>query len=142
MLLRRFISDSPSATERFAADFSKTLCGGEILAFRGELGQGKTCFVRGLAQGLGCTDDVTSPTFALVNVYNGGRLALYHFDMYRVSDWEDLYSTGYFDYAEMGGVLAVEWSENIEAALPDDVYTVTICSTGENTREILIERRD
>ncbi|MCQ2449181.1 MAG: tRNA (adenosine(37)-N6)-threonylcarbamoyltransferase complex ATPase subunit type 1 TsaE [Clostridia bacterium] len=141
-MIQQYHSSSPAETESFAADFSKSLHGGEIIAFRGELGQGKTCFVRGLAKGLGCTDDVTSPTFALVNVYNGGRLPLYHFDMYRVSGWEDLYSTGYFDYAEAGGVLAVEWSENIENALPDDVITVTLVQTGETDREITVERRE
>ena len=83
---------------------------------------------------------VTSPTFALVNEYLGGRLDLYHFDMYRVTDWNDLYSTGYFEYVESGGVLAVEWSENIENALPDNAIRVTIKRIDETTREITIDR--
>lgn len=141
-MIEQFHSENPGETEAFAATFAQTLKGGEVIAFRGELGLGKTCFVRGLARGLGCTDEVTSPTFALVNVYNGGRLLLYHFDMYRVSGWEDLYSTGYFDYAESGGVLAVEWSENIENALPDDVITVTLTDVGEHARNITVERRN
>ncbi len=142
IIFTQFHSESPAETEQFAADLSQTLSGGEIIAFRGQLGHGKTCFVRGLAKGLGCSDTVTSPTFALVNVYESGRLPLYHFDMYRVSGWEDLYSTGYFDYAESGGVLAVEWSENIENALPDDVITVTITRSGDTGRDITVERRE
>ena len=84
--------------------------------------------------------DVNSPTFALVNEYKGGRLDVYHFDMYRVSGWEDLYTTGYFDYLEMGGVLIVEWSENIEAALPDDTVTVSIENVSETDRLITVTR--
>ena len=99
---------------------------------------GKTCFTRGLAAGLGYKGEVTSPTFALINEYLGGRLPLYHFDMYRVSGWEDLYSTGFFDYLEQGGVIAAEWSENIENALPENTITVTFDRLGDEKREIII----
>ena len=99
---------------------------------------GKTCFTRGLARGLGFDGFVTSPTFALVNEYIGGRLPLYHFDMYRVEGWEDLYSTGYFDYLEMGGVIAAEWSENIEAALEGKVITIEFSRIDDNVRKITV----
>lgn len=135
-----FISNSPAKTKRIAANLAGTLQGGEVIAFYGDLGQGKTCFVTGLAEGLGFKGEVSSPTFAIINEYIGGRLNLYHFDMYRVSGWDDLYSTGYFEYMESGGVLAVEWSENIEAALPDDTIRITIKRIDETTREITIDR--
>lgn len=135
-----FISNSPADTKKIAADLAATLSGGEVIAFYGDLGMGKTCFVTGLAEGLGFTGEVSSPTFAIINEYLGGRLNLYHFDMYRVSGWDDLYSTGYFEYMESGGVLAVEWSENIESALPDDVIRVTIKRLDEARREITVER--
>lgn len=135
-----FISNSPDYTKKIAAELATTLQGGEVIAFYGDLGMGKTCFVTGLAEGLGFTGEVSSPTFAIINEYLGGRLNLYHFDMYRVSGWDDLYSTGYFEYMESGGVLAVEWSENIESALPEDVIRVTIKRLDETKREITIER--
>lgn len=135
-----FISNSPDSTKKIAADLAATLKSGDVIAFYGDLGLGKTCFVTGLAKGLGFKGEVSSPTFAIINEYLGGRLNLYHFDMYRVSGWDDLYSTGYFEYMETGGVLAVEWSENIESALPDDVIRITIKRLDETKREITIER--
>lgn len=140
--MQTFETNSPADTQRIAQELAQGLNGGEIIAFRGDLGMGKTCFVRGLAMGLGCKETVNSPTFALMNEYTSGRLPLYHFDMYRVSGWEDLYSTGYFDYAESGGVLAVEWSENIEAALDENTIFVTFIRTGESSRTITVSRRD
>ena len=136
--MKEFFSHSPSDTESFAETLAKSLSGGEVIAFSGNLGMGKTCFVRGLARGLGFEGEVTSPTFAIINEYLGGRLPLYHFDMYRVTGWDDLYSTGYFEYSESGGVLAVEWSENIEASLPDDAIRVEICAISENDRKITV----
>lgn len=136
--MKEFLSHSPLDTESFAEELSKSLSGGEVIAFSGNLGMGKTCFVRGLARGLGFSGDVTSPTFAIINEYIGGRLPLYHFDMYRVTGWDDLYSTGYFEYSESGGVLAVEWSENIEAALPEDAIRVEISAISENDRKITV----
>ncbi len=133
-----YISSSPAETEQIAANFAKTLIGGEVIAFKGDLGMGKTCFVRGLAVGLGFVGEVSSPTFAIINEYLGGRLNLYHFDMYRVTGWDDLYSTGYFEYSEAGGVLAIEWSENIESALPENTIFVTIERISDNSRKISI----
>lgn len=135
-----FISNSPTDTKKIAADLAATLKGGEVIAFYGDLGMGKTCFVTGLAEGLEFCGEVSSPTFAIINEYLGGRLDLYHFDMYRISGWEDLYSTNYFEYMESGGVLAVEWSENIQAALPQDIIKVIIKRLDETKREITIER--
>ena len=136
--MRKYISNSPEETEELGARLGKKLSGGEVVAFKGGLGMGKTCFTRGLARGLGFTGTVTSPTFALINEYIGGR-PLYHFDMYRISGWEDLYSTGFFEYAEQGGVIAAEWSENIENALPAGTVTVSFEQTGENERVINID---
>ncbi len=133
-----YITNSPEETEELGFRLAKSLKGGEVVAFRGGLGMGKTCFTRGLARGLGFKGDVTSPTFALINEYIGGRLPLYHFDMYRISGWEDLYSTGFFDYIEQGGVIAAEWSENIENALPESTVTVTFVRLGDNKREITV----
>ena len=112
-----------------------------MLAFRGGLGAGKTAFVRGLAEGLGVTGEVASPTFSLVNEYRGNP-PLYHFDMYRISTMDDLYFTGFFDYLENGSILAIEWSENISDWLPDGVITVTINRLGDEEREILIDGGD
>ena len=133
-----YITNSPEETEELGFRLAKSLKGGEVVAFRGGLGMGKTCFTRGLARGLGFKGDVTSPTFALINEYIGGRLPLYHFDMYRISGWEDLYSTGFFDYIEQNGVIAAEWSEKIENALPESTVTVTFVRLGDNKREITV----
>lgn len=133
-----FLSHSPRDTEEIAANFAQTLRGGTVVAFYGGLGMGKTAFVRGMAKGRGLSAEVSSPTFALVHEY-GGQPPLVHFDMYRVSGWEDLYSTGFFEYIDAGCLLAVEWSENIEAALPASTVRVTITAEGENDRRIVIE---
>lgn len=137
--MEKYISCSPEETEKIGFELGSRLHGGEVIAYRGGLGMGKTCFTRGLAAGLGYEGEVTSPTFALINEYLGGRLPLYHFDMYRVSGWEDLYSTGFFEYQELGGVIAAEWSENIENALPENTITVTFDRLGDEKREIIID---
>lgn len=113
------ISNSPVETEAFAQRLGNVLSGGETIAYFGGLGMGKTRFTAGLAKGMGIYEDVSSPTFSLVHEYHGDKL-LYHFDMYRITTFEDLCSTGFFDYLDWGGVLAVEWSENIENALPTE----------------------
>ncbi len=136
--MTEIITRSPAETESFAEKLAETLSGGEVIAFRGGMGMGKTCFTRGLARGLGFSGQVTSPTFALVNEYTGGRLPLYHFDMYRVESWDSLYSCGYFDYLEMGGVIAAEWSENIENALEGRVITVSFEQIDDTTRKITV----
>ena len=137
--METYITESPEETEKLGFALAKKLKGGETIAYRGGLGAGKTCFTRGVAAGLGFKGGVTSPTFALINEYIGGRLPLYHFDMYRVSGWEDLYSTGFFDYLEEGGVVAAEWSENIENALPENTITVSFARLSDTRREIKIE---
>lgn len=130
---------SPAETEALGERIAAKLRGGEVLALFGGMGMGKTAFTRGLARGLGIGDGVSSPTFALVHEYHG-RLPVYHFDMFRVTGWDDLYSTGFFDYLESGGVLVIEWSENIEAALPEDAVRIEIRQgTGENERIFQIE---
>lgn len=139
--MQKFLSNSPEETEKIAEELGNRIIEGCVIAYRGGLGMGKTCFTRGLARGLGSTDTVTSPTFALINEYPSGRIPLYHFDMYRVSGWEDLYSTGFFDYIDEGGVIAAEWSENIESALPDNTIYVTINKVNDNTREIIITKK-
>ena len=139
--MQKFLSNSPEDTEKIGENLGMQINEGCVIAYRGGLGMGKTCFTRGLAKGLGSFDTVTSPTFALINEYLSGRIPLYHFDMYRVSGWEDLYSTGFFDYIDEGGVIAAEWSENIESALPDNTIYVTINKIDDNTREILITKK-
>lgn len=116
--------------------FAKCLKKGDVVAFFGGLGMGKTAFVTGIAKGLGINCDVSSPTFAIVNVY-GDNSQLCHFDMYRVSSWEDLYSTGFFDYIDMGSILAVEWSENIENALPENSIKIFIEKGLDETDRII-----
>ncbi len=138
-MTEQFVSNSAQQTETIAKTFAERLKAGDVVAFFGPMGMGKTCFTRGLCSGLGFTGDVNSPTFALVNEYIGGRLPVYHFDMYRISNWEDLYSSGYFDYLEQGGVTVVEWSENIENALPNHFISVTIDKKGEETRLITVD---
>ena len=118
------ISNSANETEQLGERVAKALNGKEVIALFGGLGMGKTAFTRGLARGFGIDEGVSSPTFALVNEYRGS-VTVYHFDMYRVQTWDDLYSTGFFDYIG-NGVLVIEWSENIEGALPDDTVRVNI----------------
>lgn len=113
------VSNSPQQTEQFGERLGKVLRGGETVAFFGGLGMGKTRFTSGLARGMGLSADVSSPTFSLVHEYRGDKV-LYHFDMYRITTFEDLCSTGFYDYLDGNGVLAVEWSENIENALPEE----------------------
>ena len=139
--MQRFTTASPAETEALGERLGRALRGGEVLAYRGGLGMGKTCFTRGLARGLGIDPaEVSSPTFALVNEYRGGRLPLFHFDMYRVESFDGLYSTGFFDYLDLGGVLAVEWSENIDGALPPEAICITFDRPDEIHRSITIER--
>jgi len=136
-----FLTNSPAETEAVGAALGKILQPGTILAYRGDLGAGKTAFTRGLAKGLGCGDIVTSPTYTIVNEYLSGRLPLFHFDMYRLRSSDDLWDIGWEDYLERGGICAVEWSENVDDAMEDAVY-VTIEKLGEDTRRITIEGGD
>lgn len=137
-----FHSKCPQDTEKIAEKLAFTLKGGEVIAFRGDLGAGKTCFTRGLARGLGYSGNVNSPTFALLNEYIGGRLNLCHFDMYRISSWDDLDSSGYFECLESNAVVAAEWSENIENALPDNTVYIEIEKINDNERKIKIFKKE
>lgn len=133
-----FVSHSPDDTIAFAEKVGSLLKGGDIIAYKGGMGAGKTTFTRGLCKGLGLPDEVTSPTFALVNEYRGDEITLYHFDMYRISGEGDLETTGFYDYISPESVIAVEWSENIEDCLPKDIITIEIETTDENERKITV----
>ena len=136
-----YTTNSPAETEAIGAALGAILPAGTILAYRGDLGAGKTAFTRGLARGLGYAEPVTSPTYTIVNEYLGGRLPLFHFDMYRLRCAEDLWDIGWDDYLDRGGICAVEWSENVDEAMENAVY-VTIEKTGEESRRITIEGGD
>ncbi len=133
-----FETSSVQETEALGARLAKALDRGGVVAMFGGLGMGKTAFVRGMAVGRGIDAEVSSPTFALVQDY-GGTPPLVHFDMYRIDTWDDLYATGFFDYIDMGAILAVEWSEQIENALPEDAVRVTFERLSDNERRISIE---
>ena len=138
-MTQEFVTHSPAETQALGERLAAQLAGGEVIAFTGGMGAGKTAFTRGLAIGLGAGDVASSPTFALVNEYQG-RLVLDHFDMYRIETWEDLESTGFFDYLESDRVLAIEWSENIEGALPEKRIAVDMQpGQGEDQRRITID---
>ena len=133
-----YLSHSPEETEQLGEQLGRTLRPGSVVAYRGDLGMGKTAFTRGLARGLGCTCRVTSPTFTIVNEYSGA-LPLFHFDMYRLDSSDDLFDIGWEDYLSRGGVCAVEWSERVEDALPDDTLWVSFArGDGENDRIITV----
>ena len=133
-----FITNSPEETEALGAALAKRLLPGTVIAYRGDLGAGKTAFTRGLARGLGVGEPVTSPTYTIVNEYTGGRIPLFHFDMYRLGSSEELFDIGWEDYLERGGVCAVEWSENVWDALEEPIV-ITVYRLGEDTRKIVIE---
>ena len=131
-------SSSETATEDAGIKLAALLGRGSVVALSGDLGAGKTAFVRGLARGLKLTDRVTSPTFTIVNEYLG-PLPLFHFDMYRISDEDELFELGWDDYLERGGIIAVEWSERIPNFLPRDSVTVHIEKSGDSSRQIIID---
>lgn len=135
----QFVSHSIQETEQFGEEVAKSLRGGDVLAFTGSLGMGKTAFTRGLARGLGCRGRVTSPTFTIVNEYDG-KTPLFHFDMYRLGSSDELFDIGWDDYLARGGVCAVEWSERVSDALPDDTIYVDIArgEEDENMRTITV----
>ena len=135
-----YISHSVSETEAIGEALGRTLSPGSVLAYRGDLGMGKTAFTRGLARGLGCTGRVTSPTFTIVNEYEG-PIPLFHFDMYRLEDADALFDIGWEDYLGRGGVCAVEWSESCPGAMPPEAVAVTIrrCPDHDDWRRITVE---
>ena len=132
-----FITNSPEETEAVGQALGKDLQPGTVLAYEGDLGAGKTAFTRGLARGLGAAEQVTSPTYTIVNEYLSGRLPLFHFDMYRLASSDDLWDIGWEDYLERGGVCAVEWSENVADAM-EGAVRVRIEKLGEDVRRITI----
>lgn len=140
--MKTYISKSYNETLAIAKDFAKSLNPGAVVAYLGDLGAGKTAFTTGIAKGLGINCDVTSPTFTICNEYRGNDKTLYHFDMYRVDGWDDLYSTGFFDYLDTDAYICTEWSENIFGALPSDSIIVEINKLGDNERQIKIYSKE
>ena len=138
-----YITNSPEETEELGRRLAAVLTPGSVVAYTGDLGAGKTAFTRGLARGLGIEGGVTSPTFTIVNEYEGGRMPLFHFDMYRLEGADALFDIGWDDYLARGGVCAVEWSENVAGALEGDAVRVDIRrGAHDNQRLITIEGGD
>ena len=136
-----FETRSPEETEQVGSALAQQLKPGTVIAYQGDLGAGKTAFTRGLARGLGCVEQVTSPTYTIVNEYITGKMPLFHFDMYRLTCADDLFDIGWEDYLERGGICAVEWSENVAEALENPVL-VCIEKTGEDCRRIMVTGGD
>ena len=133
--IEEITTHSPEETEALGRRIGQQLKGDELIALFGGMGMGKTAFVRGLAEGLGIpSEEVSSPTFAIVHEHEG-RVMLYHFDMYRVESWDDLYSTGFFDYLG-NGVVVTEWSENIEGALPEERIDIVVSARELNDTRV------
>lgn len=142
--MKKYITDSPSETRAVAAEFAKTLSPGSVVCMYGDLGAGKTAFAQGMAEGLGIDEPVTSPTFTIINEYEG-TLPLYHFDVYRVGDSSGMAETGFDEYIDGDGICVIEWAELIEDILPDDRINVTISrlpERGDDAREIIIASED
>ena len=134
---QRFITNTPEETEALGARLARALEPGAVVAFTGDLGAGKTAFVRGLARGLGIRDRVTSPTFTIVNEYEGGRLPLFHFDLYRLGCADELFDIGWEDYLARGGVCAVEWSERMEELLEPGTIRVDLRRGEDEDRRVI-----
>jgi len=132
------VTHSARETEAFGRSLAEKLRPGTVLAFTGDLGAGKTTLTHGIAEGLGITIPVTSPTYTIVNEYNQGRMPLIHFDMYRLGSPEELFEIGWEDYLGQNAIFAVEWSENIQAALPPETVYIQIEKMGETSRKITI----
>ena len=133
-----YMTNAPEETEALGEKLAKLLRPGTVLSYLGDLGAGQTAFTRGLARGLGCRETVTSPTYTIVNEYLGGRLPLFHFDMYRLASSDDLWDIGWEDYLDRQGVCAVEWSENVPEAMTG-ALTVRIEKLGDTVRRITID---
>ena len=133
-----FLTNSPEETEAVGKQLGEKLAPGAVIAYQGDLGAGKTAFTRGVALGLGAKEQVTSPTYTIVNEYLSGKYPLFHFDMYRLASSDDLFDIGWEDYLDRGGICAVEWSENVADAM-ENAIVVTIEKLGEDTRRITIE---
>ncbi len=139
--MTEFVSKSYGDTLQKAASFAKICPKGTVIGFLGGLGMGKTAFTSGFVKGLGINADVSSPTFAICNEYIGENDKVYHYDMYRIDSWDDLYSTGFFDYLETDAYIVAEWSENIFGALPDDAVIIEIEKLSENERHFIIKHK-
>jgi tRNA threonylcarbamoyladenosine biosynthesis protein TsaE len=136
--MTKIITTSVEQTELLGKNFASRLKKGDVIAFEGGLGAGKTAFVRGLSDGLGVLGEICSPTYSLVNEYKG-KINLYHFDMYRIESVEDVYSTGFYDYLDCNDIIAIEWSENISNILPENTVFIKIEVIDENTRAFIID---
>ena len=139
-----YLSGSVEETISIAEDFAARLKPGDAVLYTGEMGAGKTHFTKGIALHFGIKDGVTSPTFALVNEYIGESMDVFHFDLFRINSYDDLYAVGFFDYFGRNGVLCVEWSENIDGLADniESVWLVDIEKTGESSRRITITKRE
>ena len=137
----KLITHGENETEQAGAKLAEKLRAGDVVALFGDLGAGKTAFVRGLCRGLGIEYQVSSPTFTIVNEYPG-KVPLFHFDMYRLNSADELFEIGWEDYLERGGICAVEWSENVKEAFLPGTIMVSIKKIDENTREITAEVMD
>lgn len=134
-----YLTNSARETEELGEKLGLGLTPGAVIAYTGDLGAGKTAFTRGLARGLGIPERITSPTFTIVNEYEGGRLPLFHFDMYRLGSADELFDIGWEDYLDRNGVCAVEWSENVDDVLDEDTIRVDIRrGDGDEQRRITI----
>ena len=132
-----YLTHNEAETEALGARLAAVLSPGAVVAYRGGLGMGKTAFTRGLARGLGISEPVTSPTFTIVNEYEGGRLPLFHFDMYRLGSSDELFDIGWEDYLRRGGVCAVEWSEIVDDALEGDAIRVDIRRGADDGQRVI-----
>jgi tRNA threonylcarbamoyladenosine biosynthesis protein TsaE len=139
--MQEFFSDSEQTTKEFAKKLASHLDQGSFLAVYGDLGAGKTAFVKGLAQGLGITEEVVSPTFTILRVYESGRLPLYHFDVYRIADEEELLEIGFDEFACGDGICVCEWAELIPESLPQRRIDIVLERMGECSRKITLQKR-
>lgn len=137
--MAEYKSNSAEDTALIAADLAKTLSPGDVLLLYGEMGVGKTVFTNGLCRALGACDYATSPTFTVVNEYDGGDFPVYHFDMYRIEDEDELYELGFDEYMNAGGICIIEWPENIPGWIPERHVRVDILRDGENKRTIIVK---
>ena len=135
----KYVTDTAEQTEALGAALARRLAPGDVVAFYGDLGAGKTAVVRGMARGLGIRESVTSPTYTVVNEYISGKLPLFHFDLYRLSGPDDLFDIGWEDYLERGGICAVEWSERAQSLLSDALRVTIRMGDSPERREINIE---
>ena len=139
--MTEIICSNLDETQKLATEFAQSLFGGEVVTLSGDLGAGKTTFTQCLAKSLCITEPVTSPTFTLMNQYHSGKIKLYHFDMYRIEDIDEILETGLTEYfGEKDAVCIIEWAENIKPLLPKKLIKISIQKLGETQRKFIIER--